>query len=40
MTENTEMHDEAREALRKIALGSGFNVERVRYAYIYQVSLV
>lgn len=36
VTENTEMHDEARDALRKIALESGFSSERVRFAYIYQ----
>lgn len=36
VTENTETHDEAREALRKIALDSGFSSERVRFAYIYQ----
>lgn len=36
VTENTETHDEAREALRKIALESSFSSERVRFAYIYQ----
>lgn len=36
VTENTEMHDEARDALRKIALESTFSAERVRFAYIYQ----
>ena len=36
VTENTEMHNEARSILRKIALESGYNRERVRFAYIYQ----
>lgn len=36
VTQNTETHDEAREALRKIALDSAFSSERVRFAYIYQ----
>lgn len=37
VTENTEAHNEAREALRKIALENAFSAERVRFAYIYQV---
>lgn len=36
VTENTEAHDEARDALRKIALESAFSADRVRFAYIYQ----
>lgn len=40
ITENTEAHNEAREALRKIALESAFSADRVRFAYIYQVGLV
>lgn len=36
VTENTDAHDEARDALRKIALESAFSSERVRFAYIYQ----
>lgn len=36
VTENTDAHDEARDALRKIALESAFSAERVRFAYIYQ----
>lgn len=34
-----EAHNEAREALRKIALENAFSADRVRYAYIYQVRL-
>lgn len=37
VTENTEAHNDAREALRKIALESAFSSDRVRFAYIYQV---
>lgn len=37
VTEKTDLHDPARQALRKIALESGYNPERVRFAYIYQV---
>lgn len=40
VTENTDMHDEARDALRKIALESAFSAERVRFAYIYQVHTI
>lgn len=40
ITENTEAHNEAREALRKIALESAFSADRVRFAYIYQVGSV
>lgn len=36
VTENTDAHDEARDALRKIALESAFSADRVRFAYIYQ----
>lgn len=36
ITENTNEHDQARDALRKIALESAFSAERVRFAYIYQ----
>lgn len=36
VTENTESHDRARDALRKIALDSGYSPDRVRFAYIYQ----
>lgn len=36
VTENTNAHDEARDALRKIALESAFSADRVRFAYIYQ----
>lgn len=36
VTEKTETHDAARSALRKIALDSAYNPERVRFAYIYQ----
>lgn len=36
VTENVDTHDEARRALRKIALESGYSAERVRFAYIYQ----
>ncbi|XP_035912827.1 dnaJ homolog subfamily C member 16 [Anopheles stephensi] len=36
VTENTSMHDGARTVMRKIALESLFNRERVRFAYIYQ----
>lgn len=39
VTENTEAHNEAREALRKIALENAFSSERVRFAYIYQVNI-
>lgn len=38
VTENTEAHNEARNALRKIALENAFSAERVRFAYIYQVN--
>lgn len=40
MTENTDMHDAARHALRKIALETEFSADRVRFAYIYQVRRV
>ena len=40
VTENTNTHDEARDALRKIALESAFSAERVRFAYIYQVKII
>ncbi|XP_053688060.1 dnaJ homolog subfamily C member 16 isoform X2 [Sabethes cyaneus] len=36
VTENTAMHDEARNAMRRIALESGYSPDRVRFAYIYQ----
>lgn len=36
VTQNTDKHDPAREALRKIAIESAFNVDRVRFAYIFQ----
>lgn len=36
VTQNSDAHDEARDALRKIALESAFSAERVRFAYIYQ----
>lgn len=36
VTENTDAHNEAREALRKIALENAFSADRVRFAYIYQ----
>lgn len=36
VTQNTDEHDPARDALRKIAVESAFSVERVRFAYIYQ----
>lgn len=36
VTANTDTHDEARQALRRIALESAFSSERVRFAYIYQ----
>lgn len=36
VTENTESHNNARDALRKIALDSEFSADRVRFAYIYQ----
>lgn len=36
VTENTNEHDRARDALRKIATESAFSVERVRFAYIFQ----
>lgn len=36
VTENVDTHDDARKALRKIALESGYSAERVRFAYIYQ----
>lgn len=40
VTENTHSHEYARQALRKIALHSDYNPERVRFAYIYQVSKI
>ncbi|GAB0090549.1 DnaJ homolog subfamily C member 16 [Sergentomyia squamirostris] len=36
VTENTNNHDTARQALRRIALESSYNPERVRFAYIYK----
>ena len=36
VTENTETHNEARNIVRKVALESSYNPERVRFAYIYQ----
>lgn len=36
VTENTSTHDEARQAMRRIALESTYSPERVRFAYIYQ----
>lgn len=36
VTENTDQHDRARDALRKIAVESAYSVDRVRFAYIYQ----
>lgn len=36
VTANTERHDSARRALRRIALESAFSAERVRYAYLYR----
>lgn len=36
VTANTDTHDSARQALRRIALESAFSAERVRFAYIYQ----
>ncbi|XP_055523691.1 dnaJ homolog subfamily C member 16 isoform X1 [Wyeomyia smithii] len=36
VTENTATHDEARNAMRRIALESSYSPERVRFAYIYQ----
>lgn len=40
VTENTDLHDQARQSLRRIALESAYNPDRVRFAYIYQVSLI
>lgn len=36
VTENTESHDRARDALRRIALDAAYSPERVRFAYIYK----
>lgn len=36
VTENTESHDRARDALRRIALEAGYSPEKVRFAYIYK----
>lgn len=36
ITENIPTHDEARQAMRRIALESTYSPERVRFAYIYQ----
>lgn len=36
VTENTNSHDNARNVLRKIALESSYNPERVRFAYIFK----
>ncbi|XP_055676696.1 dnaJ homolog subfamily C member 16 [Lutzomyia longipalpis] len=36
VTENTNSHDNARQSLRRIALESSYNPERVRFAYIYK----
>ncbi|EAT46270.1 AAEL002502-PA [Aedes aegypti] len=36
VTENTSTHDEARQAMRRIAMESNYSPERVRFAYIYQ----
>ncbi|XP_035780794.1 dnaJ homolog subfamily C member 16-like [Anopheles albimanus] len=36
VTENTSLHDGARQMLRRIALESSFSRERVRFAYIYR----
>ncbi|XP_061497436.1 dnaJ homolog subfamily C member 16 isoform X2 [Anopheles gambiae] len=36
VTENTRLHDGARTVMRKIALESLYNREKVRFAYIYQ----
>lgn len=36
VTENTDAHNYARNALRQIALQSGYSSERVRFAYIFQ----
>ncbi|KAH8273752.1 hypothetical protein KR018_007138, partial [Drosophila ironensis] len=36
ITENKPSHDNARVALRHIALNSGFNLERVRFAYMFK----
>lgn len=36
VTENIPTHDEARQAMRRIALESTYSPERVRFAYIYQ----
>ncbi|XP_058820805.1 dnaJ homolog subfamily C member 16 isoform X2 [Topomyia yanbarensis] len=36
VTENTATHDDARQAMRRIAMASSYSPERVRYAYIYQ----
>lgn len=40
VTENTDAHNYARQALREIALQSGYSPDRVRFAYIYQVKIV
>lgn len=39
VTKKTDEHNEARNALRRIALESAFSADRVRFAYIYQVSI-
>lgn len=36
VTENTESHDRARDALRRIALEAGYSPDKVRFAYIYK----
>lgn len=36
ITQNTNSHDNARHALRKIALEAGYSPDRVRFAYIYK----
>lgn len=36
VTANTDRHDEARQAVRRMALESGFSADRVRFAYIFE----
>ncbi|KAH8292525.1 hypothetical protein KR054_011439 [Drosophila jambulina] len=38
ITENNKKHDFARVALRRIALNSGYSLERVRFAYMFKES--